>query len=105
MNPDSFNKVFIGSGLMAEMLLHTLIHHKGESPKDFYVLGNEVERCEQLMEKYNIRATTNLNAFISKAKVVVLAVDVDKIKDIPIIVEKIREKIPQDALINSVKPN
>ena len=34
MNPDSFNKVFIGSGLMAEMLLHTLIHHKGESQKD-----------------------------------------------------------------------
>ena len=105
MNPDSFNKVFIGSGLMAEMLLHTLIYHKGESPKDFYVLGSDVERCKQLMEKYNIRATTNFNAFIAKAKVVVLAVDVDKIQDIQIIAEEIREKVPPTALINSVTPN
>ena len=40
-----------------------------------------------------------------KAKVVVLAVDVDTIQDIPIIVEEIREKVPPNALINSVTPH
>ena len=68
MNPDSFNKVFIGSGLMAEMLLYTLIYHKGESPKDFYVLGSDVERCKQLMEKYNIQATTILMRLLRRQK-------------------------------------
>lgn len=102
MNIDSFNKVFIGSGLIAEIFLHALIHHKGESPNDFYIIGKNSLRCEQLMKKYKIKATTNLNAFISKAKVIVLAVDVCDIEYIPEVIEKIRDKIPADILINSV---
>ena len=76
MKDERFNKVFIGSGLIAEIFLHALIRHKGESPDDFYILGKNEERCEQLRKKYQIRATTNFNAFVSKAKVIVLAVDV-----------------------------
>lgn len=102
MQDDRFNKVFIGSGLMAEIFLHALIHHKGESPEDFYVIGKDSKRCLQLMNKYNIRATTNLNSFVSKAKVVVLAVDICDLENIPEIVAQIRDQIPPDALINSV---
>lgn len=105
MRDEHFNKVFIGSGLLAELFLNTLIHHKGESPSEFYVLGKNRERCVELMHKYQIKATTNFNAFVSKAHVVVLAVDFPDIEDIPAMVEKIRDKVPPDALINSVTPN
>lgn len=104
MNDERFNKVFIGSGLIAEIFLHALIRHKGESPDDFYILGKHEERCEQLRNKYKIRATTNFNAFVSKAKVIVLAVDVSDLNDIPEMVELIRDKVPPNALINSVTP-
>ena len=53
MNDERFNKVFIGSGLVAELFLHALIRHKGESPEDFYILGKQEDRCERL--KKNIR--------------------------------------------------
>ena len=105
MRDEHFNKVFIGSGLMAELFLNTLINHKGEPPSEFYVLGKNRERCVELMHKYKIRATTNFNAFVSKAHVVVLAVDITDIDDIPALVEKIIDKVPPDALINSVTPN
>ena len=105
MRDEHFNKVFIGSGLAAELFLHTLIRHKGEVPNEFYVLGKNPERCGQLMRKYQIRATTNFNAFVSKARVVVLALDINEVDDLPALAEKIRDKIPFDALINSVTPN
>lgn len=105
MNDESFNKVFIGSGLIAEIFLHALINHKGESPNDFYILGKNVERCERLRKKYQIRATTNFNAFVSKAKVIVLAVDVSDLDDIPAMVAAIVDKVPPNALINSVTPH
>lgn len=91
--------------MVAELFLHALIHHKGESPDDFYILGQHEDRCEKLRKYYQIRATTNFNAFIQKAKVVVLAVDVSDLDDIPAMVEKVRDKIPPNALINSVTPN
>ena len=102
---EHFNKVFIGSGLMAELFLNTLINYKGEPPAEFYVLGKDRDRCVDLMHKYQIRATTNFNAFISKAQVVVLAVDVPEIDDIPELTEKIVDKVPPDALINSITPD
>ena len=102
MDEGRFNKVFIGPGLIAELFLHALIRHKGESPEDFYILGNNEERCERLRKKYQIRATTNFNAFVSKAKVIVLAADVDDLDDIPDIVNSIRDNVPSHALINSV---
>ena len=101
---DSFNKVFIGSGLLAEIFLHALIRHKGESPNDFYILSKKVDRCNHLMHKYQIKATTNFDAFISKAKVVVITVDISDLDDIPASVELIRDKVPPDALINSITP-
>ena len=105
MRDEHFNKVFIGSGLMAELFLDTLINHKGEPPGEFYVLGKNRERCVELMHKYHIRATTNFNAFVSKAKVVVLALDINEVDDLPALAEKVRDKIPFDALINSITPN
>ncbi len=102
---DNFNKVFIGSGLMAEMLLHAAIYQKGESPDGFYIIGRRTERCRELMNKYKIRATVNRDMFISSAKVIVLAVDIDCLDDIPEIAASIRDKIPPNALINSVTPN
>lgn len=104
MNPESFNKVFVGSGLMAEIFLHALIYHKGESPQDFYILGKKSERCKKLMEKYKIQASTNFNSFISNAKVIILAVDHCDVEDIPEIVSEIRDKVPPNILINSVTP-
>ncbi|MBQ7629258.1 MAG: NAD(P)-binding domain-containing protein, partial [Selenomonadaceae bacterium] len=102
MDEERFNKVFIGSGLIAELFLHALIRHKGESPEDFYIIGKNEDRCERLRKKYQIRATTNFNAFVSKAKVIVLAVDVDDLDDIPEIVNQFRDNVPPHALINSV---
>ena len=104
LKDESFNKVFIGSGLTAELFLNALIRHKGESPDDFYILSKNKERCEELAYKYQIRATTNFHAFISKAKVVVLAVDLPDLDGIPALVNLIRDKVPPDALINSVTP-
>ena len=91
--------------MIAELFLHALIHHKGESPDDFYILGRNEERCEKLRKYYQIRATTNFNAFSQNAKVVVLAVDVGDVEGIPAMAEKVRDKIPPNALINSVTPN
>ena len=90
---------------MAELFLHALINHKGESPEDFYVVGKRADRCRELMQKYKIRANTNPDMFISKAKVVVLAVDIDRLEDIPDLAASIMEKVPPNALINSVTPN
>ncbi len=101
----SFNKVFIGSGLVSEIFLHALIRHKGESPNDFFILGKKVERCRQLMSKYQIRATTNHHSFVASAGLIVLAVDLTDIPDIPDIAEEIRDQIKPGTLILSVTPN
>lgn len=101
---DSFNKVIIGSGLMAEMLLCTLIHHKGESPSDFCIIGTQEERCRKLRKKYNVPNVTQIPEFIASAKVIVLAVDIDVLDDIPIVVENVRPFVSPAALINSLTP-
>lgn len=104
LKDESFNKVFIGSGLVAELFLNALIRYKGESPNDFYILSRNKERCDELAYKYQIRATTNFHAFISKAKVVVLALDLNELEELPNMLRMIQGQVPPDALINSVTP-
>ncbi len=101
---DSFHKVIVGSGLLADILLYTLIHQKGESPADFCILSKQNEQNQILRDRYQIPTTDDLVSFIKSARVIVLAVDINAPGQLPEIIDIIKPLIAPNVLINSVTP-
>lgn len=101
-----YNVAIIGSRISAEVYLRALIKHQGQSPETFFVMGNDIERCREIKQKYKIKAAVpNQTFFIPRADVIFIAVDIDNLDDIPSIAEKIREVVPPNILISSVTPS
>jgi pyrroline-5-carboxylate reductase len=65
---------FVGSGVMAEVMIRGLLTHELTSPGRIWAAGPRPARAEQLANAYGIRATTDSLEATAGADLVVLAV-------------------------------
>ena len=65
---------FVGSGVMAEVLIRGLLAHGLTSPSRIWAAGPRPERAAELAGAYGIRTTTDNREAIGDADLVVLAV-------------------------------
>lgn len=65
---------FVGSGNMAEAMIHGLIKQDLIDPSRIIASGPRIERGEELAERYGVRHTTDNLAAATQADVLVLAV-------------------------------
>jgi pyrroline-5-carboxylate reductase len=65
---------FVGSGVMAEVLIRGLLAHELTSPARLWAAGPRPERAAELVAAYGIRATTSNLEAIGSAELIVLAV-------------------------------
>ncbi|HEX4960514.1 MAG TPA: pyrroline-5-carboxylate reductase [Thermoanaerobaculia bacterium] len=65
---------FIGSGIMAEVMIRGLLTHELASPDRIWAAGPRLERAEQLARDYGVHGTTDNVEAIAEADLIVLAV-------------------------------
>ncbi len=65
---------FVGSGVMAEVMIRGLLTHELTSPGRIWAAGPRPERAAQLARDYGVRGTTDSLEAIAGAELVVLAV-------------------------------
>lgn len=90
---------FVGSGVMAEVMINGLLTRKVVAPDAIWASGPRPERAEQLAERYGIRATTdNLDA-VAGAEIVVLAV---KPQSLAKVLRELKPAIRHEHLVMSI---
>jgi len=89
---------FIGTGMMAEAMIAGLVKKKLASPEDITGTGPREERGAELRKKYGIKTSTDNNAAIHEADVVVLSVKPQRLTE----VMKGLKGVRSDALVLSV---
>ena len=90
---------FVGSGVMAEVMINGLLTRKVVAPDAILASGPRPERAEQLAERYGIRATThNLDA-VTGAEIVVLAV---KPQSLAKVLRELKPAIRHEHLVMSI---
>ena len=65
---------FIGSGVMAEVMINGLLTRGVTSPERIFAAGPRQERAEQLVATYGVRASTDNVEAAENADIVVLSV-------------------------------
>ncbi|HEX4964297.1 MAG TPA: pyrroline-5-carboxylate reductase [Thermoanaerobaculia bacterium] len=90
---------FIGSGVMAEVMINGLLTREMTSPERIWASGPRQERAEQLAAAYGVRGTTDNLEAVENADLVVLAV---KPQTLAKVLTQIRPKIRHDQLVMSV---
>lgn len=89
---------FIGTGMMAEAMIAGLVKKKLAKPEDITGTGPREERGAELRKKYGIKTSTDNNAAIHEADVVVLSVKPQRLTE----VMKGLKGVRSDALVLSV---
>jgi pyrroline-5-carboxylate reductase len=90
---------FVGSGVMAEVMISGLLARGVTPPDHIWASGPRPERAEELRARHGIHATTdNLDA-VAGAEIVVLAV---KPQTLPKILRQLRESIRPEHLVMSI---
>ena len=90
---------FIGSGVMAEVMINGLLTRNVTSPDRIFAAGPRPERAEQLIATYGVRAGTNNVEAAENADIVVLSV---KPQTLAKVLRQIRKSIRQEHLVMSV---
>jgi pyrroline-5-carboxylate reductase len=90
---------FIGGGHMAEALISGILKARVCLPGKVYVSDIRPERLEYLRECYGVRTTGNNAELVTKAKVLVLSVKPQTMKEM---LEGITNSVGEDALIISI---
>ncbi|HEY4589959.1 MAG TPA: pyrroline-5-carboxylate reductase [Thermoanaerobaculia bacterium] len=65
---------FVGSGVMAEVMIRGLLTHELASPDRIWAAGPRPERAEQLSRDYGVRGTTNNLEAVAGSNLIVLSV-------------------------------
>lgn len=65
---------FVGSGVMAEVMIRGLLTHELASPGRVWAAGPRPERAEQLSREHGIHGTTDTLQAISEADLIVLSI-------------------------------
>lgn len=90
---------FIGSGVMAEVMINGLLTRGVTSPERIFAAGPRPERAEQLVAAYGVRATTDNVEAAENADIVVLSV---KPQTLAKVLKEIRPSIRQEHLVMSI---
>ncbi len=91
--------VFIGPGAMAEAMISGLIRQGVASPQALIAAGPELDRLEELEQRYAIEATPDNNAAACRGDVVVLSVKPQRLERV---LEGLNGSIRADALVLSI---
>ena len=81
---------FVGSGVMAEVMVNGLLTREVASPERIWAAGPRQERADQLFTAYGIRGTTDNVEAVENADIVVLSV---KPQTLAKVLEQIRGSI------------
>lgn len=90
---------FIGSGVMAEVMINGLLTRGVTSPDRIFAAGPRAERAEQLVATYGVRASTDNVEAAENADIVVLSV---KPQTLAKVLKQIRPSIRQEHLVMSI---
>ncbi|HWM93145.1 MAG TPA: pyrroline-5-carboxylate reductase [Thermoanaerobaculia bacterium] len=90
---------FVGSGVMAEVMISGLLTQEGADPGRIWASGPRAERAAQLRETYGVHGTTDNLEAVSNAELVVLSV---KPQTLPKVLPEIREAIRERHLVLSI---
>ncbi len=90
---------FVGSGVMAEVMIGGLLARDVTSPDQIWASGPRPERAEDLRARYGIQASTDNLEAVSNAEIVVLAV---KPQTLSKVLRQLRESIRPEHLVMSI---
>jgi pyrroline-5-carboxylate reductase len=90
---------FVGSGVMAEVMIEGLLTRQLVAPGEIWAAGPRPERAEQLAARYGIQATTDNLEAVAGADLVVLSV---KPQTLSKVLCQIRGAIRQEQLVLSI---
>ena len=90
---------FVGSGVMAEVMINGLLTRGVTSPDRIFAAGPRQERAEQLLATYGVQATTDNVEAAENADIVVLSV---KPQTLAKVLKQIRPSIRQEHLVMSI---
>lgn len=90
---------FVGSGVMAEVMIRGVLNHELTSPGRIWAAGPRPERAEQLAGTYGVRGTTDSLEAIDGADLVVLAV---KPSTLPKVLQQIRGSLRPEHVVMSI---
>jgi pyrroline-5-carboxylate reductase len=90
---------FLGSGVMAEVMIRGLLDHGLASPDRIWASGPREERAEQLTRAYGIHATTDNLEAVANTELVVVAV---KPVALPGLLAQIRDHLQPDQTVMSI---
>jgi len=90
---------FVGSGVMAEVMISGLLSRRLVAPGDIWAAGPRPERAVLLGERFGLHAVTDNREAVERAGMVVLAV---KPQTLGKVLRQIRAAIRQDHLVVSI---
>ena len=90
---------FVGSGVMAEVMISGMLSHGDADPGRIWASGPREERAAQLREAYGIHAGTDNLEAVRNADIVVLSV---KPQTLPKVLPEIRKGIQEHHLVLSI---
>jgi pyrroline-5-carboxylate reductase len=90
---------FVGSGVMAEVMISGLLSQGGTEPDRIWASGPRDERAAELRETYGIHAITDNLEAVANADLVVLSV---KPQTLPKVLPEIRKGIREGHLVMSI---
>jgi pyrroline-5-carboxylate reductase len=90
---------FVGSGVMAEVMINGMLTREVTSPERIWAAGPRQERADQLFAKYGVRGTTDNVEAVENAEIIVLSV---KPQTLAKVLEQIRGSIRHEHLVMSI---
>jgi pyrroline-5-carboxylate reductase len=90
---------FVGSGVMAEVMISGLLSQGGTEPDRIWASGPREERAAELRQAYGIHATTDNLEAVANADLVVLSV---KPQTLPKVLPEVRKGIREGQLVMSI---
>ena len=90
---------FIGSGVMAEVMINGLLTREVVTPDHIWAAGPRAARATELGERYGISGTTDNREALGQAELVVLAV---KPQTLSKVLGELRSSIRHDHLVMSI---
>jgi pyrroline-5-carboxylate reductase len=90
---------FIGAGAIAEALLGGILEKKIAAPADVFLSDHKEQRCQYLMDKYQVKAFVGAERFLPKVDVLFLAIKPQVAK---MAIEEIYEQVSAKTIVVSV---
>jgi len=90
---------FIGAGAMAEALVGGIIENNLAVPSDVFLSDHKEQRCQYLVDKYQVKAFVGAASFLADVDVLFLTIKPQVAKTA---IEEIYEQVPEKTIVVSV---